>query len=105
MKLKYQNPNLAKGKATTVYGVEVKNGDVYDFSKFGANQKHFEQKALNTKLWSRTDEKGEDIEDAQIVEEEKLTAAQIKEKLDDLGVEYKSSASKAELQALLDEQG
>ena len=31
-----------------------------------------------------------------------LTAKEIKDKLDELGVEYKSSASKAELLALLD---
>ena len=33
---------------------------------------------------------------------EELTAKEIKDKLDELGVEYKSSASKAELLALLD---
>ena len=31
-----------------------------------------------------------------------LTAKEIKDKLDELGIEYKSSASKAELLALLD---
>lgn len=34
-----------------------------------------------------------------------LTAKEIKDKLDELGVEYKSSASKAELLALLEEDG
>ena len=34
-----------------------------------------------------------------------LTAKEIKDKLDELGVEYKSSASKAELLALLEETG
>ena len=36
---------------------------------------------------------------------EELTAKEIKEKLDELGVEYKSSASKAELLALLEGTG
>lgn len=41
---------------------------------------------------------GEETEDDKV----ELTAKEIKEKLDELGVEYKSSASKAELLALLD---
>ena len=36
---------------------------------------------------------------------EELTAKEIKAKLDELGIEYKSSASKAELLALLEEAG
>ena len=41
---------------------------------------------------------GEETEDDKV----ELTAKEIKAKLDELGVEYKSSASKAELLALLD---
>ena len=41
---------------------------------------------------------GEETEDDKV----ELTAKEIKDKLDELGVEYKSSASKAELLALLD---
>lgn len=41
---------------------------------------------------------GEETED----HTEELTSKQIKAKLDELGIEYKSSASKAELLALLD---
>ena len=44
------------------------------------------------------DEVGEETKD----NKEELTAKEIKDKLDELGVEYKSSASKAELLALLD---
>ena len=43
-------------------------------------------------------ETGEETEENKV----ELTAKEIKEKLDELGVEYKSSASKAELLALLD---
>lgn len=41
---------------------------------------------------------GEETEDDKV----ELTAKEIKDKLDELGVEYKSSASKAELLALLE---
>ena len=47
------------------------------------------------------EEVGEETENRK----EELTAKEIKDKLDELGVEYKSSASKAELLALLEGTG
>lgn len=103
MKLKYKNDKLEDGEKTLVYGMKLKNGDTLDFSKFGDKQRHFETKALNSKMFTRVGDDNQDIEDGEIIEEEKLTSAQIREKLDERGIEYKSSASKAELQALLEE--
>ena len=47
------------------------------------------------------EEAGEETKDDKV----ELTAKEIKDKLDELGVEYKSSASKAELLALLEGTG
>lgn len=43
------------------------------------------------------------VKNGYIVKVEELTSKEIKAKLDDLGIKYKSSASKAELLALLKE--
>lgn len=45
------------------------------------------------------------VKNGYIVAVEELTTKEIKAKLDELGVKYKSSASKAELLALLEEAG
>jgi hypothetical protein len=68
MKLKFNKKDLPKGKKVVSFGIEVTNGSIHDFKSFGEHQKVFEQKALSTKEWHRLDDKGHDIEDAEIVE-------------------------------------
>ena len=57
--------------------------------------------AVDDKKPEPADEVGEETEENKT----ELTAKEIKDKLDELGIEYKSSASKAELLALLEGTG
>ena len=84
-------------------------GAIFPRQSLGGSEERLEMLVKNWYIVAVDDNKPEPADEG-VGEETKenkteLTAKEIKDKLDELGVEYKSSASKAELLALLDGTG